>query len=249
MSNSQRKKAISSYEVAYSSSDFEEIQARYRKKILLTLLQEIQPKSLLEVGCGWDTIANHWQAFDQCTIIEPGEKFAENARTSSSAVSGVTVIEQFLEEANSELSGKKFDVILLSGLLHEVPDPLSMLKQIKGYCHSKTVVHINVPNATSMHRLLALEMGIISDVFEPSALQQHLRQPRIFDIEQLKYMGIEAGFQVNQTGSYFIKPFTHQQMTVFLNQGLLTTAMLDGFWGLSKHFPNAGSEIYVNLSL
>lgn len=249
MINSQRKEAISSYEVAYSSSDFEEIQARYRKKILLTLLQEIKPKSLLEVGCGWDTIANHWQAFDQLTIIEPGKKFAEHARTSLRDVSGVTVIEQFLEDAHSDLCKKKFDLILLSGLLHEVPDPLSMMKQIKGYCHSKTVVHMNVPNATSMHRLLALEMGIISDVYQPSALQQHLKQPRIFDIEQLKSIGIEAGFQVNKTGSYFIKPFTHQQMTDLLNQGLLTTTMLDGFWGLSKYFPNAGSEIYVNLSL
>ena len=249
MSNTQRKIAISEYEIAYSESGFEVIQARYRKKMLLSLLQKTIPKNLLEVGCGWDSIANHWQEFDHCTIIEPGKQFAEQARLALVGIPGITVIEQFLEDVSPILSKKKFDLILLSGLLHEVPDPLRVLEEVKVYCHAKTIVHVNVPNATSMHRLLAVEMEIMSDIYQPSALQQQLKQPRIFDINQLVSLSKEAGFQVVETGSYFVKPFTHKQMIDLMNQGILTTLMLDGFWGLSKYFPDAGSEIFANLSL
>jgi hypothetical protein len=92
-------------------------------------------------------------------------------------------------------------------------------------------------------------MGIIENVYQTSPLQQTLKQPRIFDLKQLSFLSKEAGFQVIQSGSYFVKPFTHQQMIVLMNQGILTEEMLDGFWGLSKYFPDSGSEIFANLSL
>jgi hypothetical protein len=45
-----------------------------------------------------------------------------------------------------------------------------------------------------------------------------------------------------------MKPFTHGQMMSLVNNGLVTEQMLDGLWALTKHFPDAGSEIYVNLN-
>lgn len=249
MTDAPRKQAISAYEVAYSASDFEVVQARYRKKMLVALLERQQPQRLLEVGCGWDAIAHHWHGFAHCSIVEPGAQFAQQARHTLQHLPTVTVIEAFLEEAHPVLAGQSFDVILLSGLLHEVPDPLSLLTQVKAYCHANTLIHVNVPNARSMHRLLALEMGLVSDVKQPSDLQRTLGQPRIFDAAQLKALAAQADLQVLEAGSYFIKPFTHQQMQSLIDQGLLTDSMLDGLWGLAKHFPEVGSEIFVNLSL
>lgn len=249
MTEVTRQQAIRAYEAAYSASDFEVVQARYRKKMLVALLERLKPKRLLEVGCGWDAIAHHWAGYAHCSIVEPGAQFAQQARSALQHDAKVTVIEAFLEEAHAALAGQSFDVILLSGLLHEVPDPLSILKQVKAYCHANTLIHVNVPNAQSMHRLLALEMGLISDVKQASDLQRSLGQPRIFDAQQLKDLAAAADLQVVEAGSYFIKPFTHQQMQHLIEQGLLTEAMLDGLWGLARHFPEAGSEIFVNLSL
>lgn len=248
MSDSHRKQAIAEYEQAYSASDFEVIQARYRKKLLLELLHSVQPKRVLEVGCGWETIAKHWSGFEQFTIVEPGAQFAAKARADVQAISGVTVVEQFLEEAVDQLQQQSYDLILLSSLLHEVPDPAAVLRSAKTLCHAATVVHVNVPNARSMHRLLAVEMGLIPDVYTASALQQSFKQPRIFDMAQLQALAAGVGFKVQASGSFLIKPFTHGQMMSLVNNGLLTGQMLDGLWGLTKHFPEAGSEIYVNLN-
>lgn len=247
MSDAQRKQAIADYEQAYSASDFEVIQARYRKRLLLELLDTLQPRRILEVGCGWETIACHWSGFEQLTIVEPGAQFAARARHDTAAMAGVTVVEQFMEEAVPVCRQHDYDLILLSSLLHEVPDPAAVLQAAKALCSAETLVHVNVPNALSMHRLLAVEMGLMADVYTPSALQQSFRQPRIFDLAQLTALASGVGFQVTAQGSFFVKPFTHGQMQQLVTQGMLTPQMLDGLWGLAKHFPEHGSEIYVNL--
>ena len=59
-------------------------------------------------------------------------------------------------------------MVICSSLLHEVKQPEKLLNAIKKVCNSKTVIHINVPNMFSIHRLLGVEMGMISDVFEAS---------------------------------------------------------------------------------
>jgi 2-polyprenyl-3-methyl-5-hydroxy-6-metoxy-1,4-benzoquinol methylase len=247
MSDTSRKQAIAAYEQAYSASDFEVIQARYRKKLLLALLDKMQPKRLLEVGCGWETIANHWPAYEQLTIVEPGANFAEKARVDTESRQGVTVVEHFLEDAVDQLKQQSYDLILVSSLLHEVPDPAAILQGVKDLCHAETLVHVNVPNARSMHRLLAVEMGLIADVYTPSALQKTFQQPRIFDLTQLQALAEGVGFKVAESGSFLMKPFTHGQMMSLVENGFMSEKMLDGLWHLTKYFPDAGSEIYVNL--
>jgi hypothetical protein len=59
----------------------------------------------------------------------------------------------------------------------------------------------------------------------------------------------QSGFQVVEQGSFFIKPFTHAQMASLQAAGLMTDLMLDGLYKLSKHFPDNGSEIFMNVKL
>jgi len=138
-------------------------------------------------------------------------------------------------------------LILLSSLLHEVPDVEALMLSAKALCSPRTLVHVNVPNAKSMHRLLALEMGLIDTLYAPSELQKTFKQPRIFDLQSLKTLADLTGFTVVSEGSFFMKPFTHAQMHTLAQTGFANQAMLDGLWALTKHFPENGSEIYINL--
>jgi len=247
MSNpATRQQEIEIYQDVYSTSNFEVIQARYRKRLLLELLEARQPKRILEVGCGWDTIANSWQEFEILRIVEPGSKFADKARKDMVQNSKVEVVQQFLEDAIDILRGD-YDLILLSSLLHEVPVAETLLSAARVLCSEHTLVHVNVPNARSMHRLLALEMGLIDSLYEPSELQKNFKQPRIFDLKSLKALAVSTGFDVVSEGSFFMKPFTHAQIHTLMQSGFATQAMLDGLWSLTKYFPENGSEIFINL--
>lgn len=237
---------IAAYERAYAESGFEAVQAKYRKRMLLELLERLRPKRVLEVGCGLDTLANHWRTAERFVIVEPGAGFAEQARRDVAGRAGVLVIEDTLEGAAATLP-RDFDLVLVSGLLHELTDPGAVLDAVRALCGPNTLVHANVPNARSLHRLLALEMGLIAELTERSDLQKSLQQPRTFDLGSLAALAEAHGFTVAEQGSYFIKPFTHGQMLKLQADGLVTDAMLDGFYGLARHLPDMGSEIFVNL--
>jgi len=237
------------YQENYASLPFEQSQARYRKRKIVESLEKHQPRAILEIGCGLDPIFNHYAAFDHCTIIEPGDDFVRLARDQARSDDAIAVVHGTLEENVETLLKTRYDFIILSSLLHEVGDSKRLLDAAARLCSPTTIVHINVPNARSFHRLLALEMGLIGDLFEKSATQRRMQQSHTFDVDSLAELASQSGFQVVEQGTFFIKPFTHAQMGSLQAAGLVTDLMLDGLYGLSSHFPDNGSEIFMNVRL
>ena len=146
-----------------------------------------------------------------------------------------------------ELEGLDLDMVILSCVLHEVPNPAAMLKAIRRHCTFKTVLHVNVPNAKSLHRLLAVAMGIIPSSNQQSDMQKIMQQREmIYNSHSLSAELSASGFNVVEEGSLFVKPFTHCQMQVLVDSGFMTRAMLDGLDKLVDLLPDLGSEIWVN---
>lgn len=244
---------ISAYQAAYAASDFEPTQARMRKRKLLELLSAWRPQHVLEIGCASDALFNHYTEFERFCVVEAGPDFAALARQHARQVPGradrVRIVQACMEDAVPALSAERFDCILLSGLLHEVTDVQALLQAVAAVCDAHTQVHVNVPNARSLHRLLAREMGLIQDLHTLSDQQRALQQHRTFDIDSLASLCESHGFAVFERGSYFVKPFTHRQMSALQADGLLDERMLQGLYGLEKHLPGLGSEIFVHLRL
>jgi 2-polyprenyl-3-methyl-5-hydroxy-6-metoxy-1,4-benzoquinol methylase len=240
---------IARYEEAYAGSDFEPVQARMRKRKLLEVLGVWQPRRLLEIGCGSDALFNHYPDFDRFCVVEPGASFAQQAQAHAAGDTQVQIVRAFMEDAVPALIGERFDAILLSGLLHEVPHCEPLLASVARLCDADTRIHVNVPNARSLHRLLAREMGLIDALQAISKRQQALQQQRTFDLDSLARLCESAGFEVFERGSYFVKPFTHEQMGQLQRSGLLDERMLTGLYGLERELPGLGSEIFVHLRL
>ena len=121
-----------------------------------------------------------------------------------------------------------------------------MLKDIRALCKTTTIVHINVPNAHSFHRILAKAMGVISEVDELSLRNIALQQNRVYDLTGLMRAVAQGGFEVLSSGSYFIKPFTHDQMQKMMREGIIDRSVLEGLYLLGEEVEGLlGSEIYV----
>ena len=108
-------------------------------------------------------------------------------------------------------------------------------------------LHVNVPNAYSLHRQIARSIGLIADEKELSTRNQDLQQPRIYDAESLRTEVAEAGLEVVGEGGYFLKPFTHGQMLAILSS--LPEGILEGLWILGYENPGLASEIFVNATI
>src|SRR4051812_11360306 len=203
----------------YASGGFETILVRVRRGQVLDFLRRHPGARVLEVGCGLEPLFLFWNAFEAMTIVEPSAEFIAAARERAAGDPRIELRHAYLEDVAEDLGDAKPDVIIVSSLLHEVPDPERLLASLRAVCSPGTIVHINVPNVRSFHRLLALEMGLIDDLFEQSEIEKRFHRHTRFDREKLHALLRGAGFDVLESGTYFVKPFTHAQMEALLSSG------------------------------
>ena len=231
------------YEKDYSTQGFEYFHIKYRKKMLYSILNRYQPKRILEIGCGLDPLYKYidWN-YEKYVVVEPIEGFYKKALSKDKRV--VCINDYFY--ASDYLKSLEFDFIICSCLLHEVEDPNIMIQDIKSICNESTIVHINVPNAKSIHRLVALEMGLIDDVHDFSERNITLQQHVVFDLQSLTEIAERNELDIIDSGSYFIKPFSSAQMYELIDNDIIDVKVLDGLFGLGKYLPLYGSEIYIN---
>lgn len=244
-------KSIVDYECEYLSNyGFEEEMVRYRAKLVVSRLVGHAPRHVLEVGCGVNLQAKEWQdaggTWDNWIVVEPSLAFCEKAREAK--LPNFTVVNGFLEDLVSQLGGLHApDMILCSSLLHEVPDSRRLLRTIRELMRPATLLHVNVPNATSMHRRLARAMGLISDLRDLSERNKALQQLRVFEADTLAEQFRGLGLIVEHTGGYFVKPFTHTQMASLTES--VSRDVLDGLYRLGVEMPELASEIFVEARL
>lgn len=244
---SESGRDLGDYTVQYRRLPFEPIQAAYRRRHVLDVVRRLAPQRLLEVGCGECPLFTDLPGL-AATVVEPAPAFArgaaELARTRDAAAPKVEVVQGRIEEVADTLG--LFDGIVVSCLLHEVDDPQALLGAVRRVCAPDAVLHLNVPNAHSLHRLLAVAMGLITHTDALSATQRTMQQRATYDAATFHQELARAGFEVIDAGTLFVKPFTHAQMQQLVDQGFMTPAMLDGLDRLTDVLPSLGSELWCN---
>lgn len=241
---------IKDYTDKYAEEPFEETMVEIRKKTVIRQCSKYKHDNILEIGCGTVPFFCDFKDYERMVISEPGESFVENARVlAKSEDQDIRVVHGFLEETVDEIKsfGVSFDFIILSSVLHELDEPQKMLEAIRELCNEDTVVHINVPNANSLHRLIAAEAGMINDVHDQSEQMLKMQRRRTYDIDLLTDEVRRADFRVEEKGSYFVKPFTHFQMQQCIDAGIIDNRVIEGLEKLVKYMPQYGAGIYVNV--
>ncbi len=239
---------IQDYEAKYQEEPCEKYQVKYRREKILELMLSCKHETVLEIGCGMEPLFEYVNDYKQMVIVEPGDTFILNAkRKARESESNVVCIQGFFEEKIDQIKATCgiYDFIVLSSLLHEVEGPEKLLKAIYQVCSDETIVHINVPNANSLHRLLAKEMGLIQDVHELSNLQKTMQRNSVFDLDSLCGIVSKCGFEVMQKGTYFPKLLSAGQMEKMLQQGIVKEDIFQGLNKMIKYVPEFGSEIFV----
>jgi SAM-dependent methyltransferase len=226
---------------------FERVLVDARRSQVLESLARHPHQNVLEVGCGMEPFFANVAAFDAWTIVEPSHAFVEHAREAAAPREGVRAIEGFLEDVAPTLASERFDFIVVSSLLHEVPDPARLLASLRSLSTERTVLHLNVPNVRSMHRLLALEMGLIADLFEKSEMEKKFQRTSRYDQATLRAACEAAGFEVVREATYYVKPFTHRQMEKIIDTQIVDRKLLDALGRMTKYVPDLGAEMYVEL--
>jgi SAM-dependent methyltransferase len=243
------KRDIDRYQRAYLADyGFEKKMVFYRRRMLLDRIRHVQPEYVLEVGCGEESLYNHCLAngltVKSWGIVEPARRFCEAA--AAHRLPKCQIVHGFIEDEVNELKNilpAIPDLVICSSVLHEVSSAHRFLAAVSNVMGINSLLHVNVPNARSFHRRLAVAMGIIQDETEMSDRNRILQQHRVYDLKALTCDLENADFCVVQTGGYFVKPFTHVQMESILP--VLGDAVMDGLFELGIRNPEWASEIFA----
>ena len=252
MNDGANERDIRAYEAAYASTyDFESVQVRFRREAVLASLLARTPRRVVEIGCGMEPLLPHYLAsgntIDSWVVVEPAPMFAQAARDAGKDCAGLVVIEGFYgDEVADRIVGEHgvADFVICSGLLHEVVDQMALLKSIRTAMGPGSILHVNVPNAASLHRRLAKAMGLIGHLEQMSDRSVLMQHHRVYTFATLRGDLESAGLRPVEDGGIFMKPFTHAQMSSVVD--VLGDDILPGLAVLGQEFPELASEIFVN---
>ncbi len=133
----------------------------------------------------------------------------------------------------------RYEQVVAAALLNELDDPAALLRAARGWLAPGGLIHVTMVNPRSLHRLLALEMGLIDALDAPSQRGAAYDAGRIADAAGLEALGAAAGLRCLHREAVFLKPFTNTQLSA------LPDELLSALDRLARRFPEHGALTYA----
>lgn len=227
----------------HEDNSFEHFAVKIRRNVVLQRISSYNSKRILEVGCGFDSIFNYLSCEEGC-IIEPSRKFIDRSRQRLKSKDKILIYNTSLEESGVELCN--YDFILLSGVLHEMED-VTLVFELLRKSSKNAVIHINVPNKNSLHRILGVRMELTQSCGTKSTFNERYQIQDIYCLEDLITLAQAKNFKILSTGFYGFKPFTHIQMRELAHNKYFGAAVVEALYSASDLFAEYSAEFYIEL--
>lgn len=191
--------------------------------------------SILELGPAEGLMTDKLIEHDESLFVVEGSRIYSEALKVK--YPKITVVNSLFEEAELNM---QFDNIVLGHVLEHVCNPEIVLSKVKSWLKPNGIILAAVPNARSIHRQAAVEMGLISSIFDMSYKDKHHGHLRIYSPETLKTEFIKLGLKITNFGGYWLKPISDKQI-----QESWSEEMLEAFMALGEVYPDIAAEIYI----
>ena len=186
------------------------------------LLQQI------ELGFG-DGIVTAALAKSGCelTVLEGAATLVDRARQAHPTVNCVhSLFEDFRAD-------RAYDVILASHVLEHVDDPQAILRLISSWLVETGKIIIVVPNRNSLHRQLAVLMGLQPELDTLSKRDLLVGHQRVYSLEGLEEDVRRAGLRPIKSVGFFLKVLPNAMMLDYSRELLWALNVISS--SLPKH--------------
>ncbi len=179
-----------------------------QEHMMTWLISKIAEKqSILELGYG-DGIINRALVARAAPVhvIEGSPRVVARARALDPSLS----IEQVMFE--NFVPQKRYDCILAMHVLEHVDDPVSLLKKMRSWLSSDGELLVVVPNKGSLHRKLAVVMGLQDQLDALSPRDHAVGHQRVYSHQTLNFDLDAAGYTVVESTGFFLKTLPNGMM-------------------------------------
>jgi 2-polyprenyl-3-methyl-5-hydroxy-6-metoxy-1,4-benzoquinol methylase len=216
--------------------------SRYTRATGARVAERVRPGDrVLELGCATGLMsASVAAAGGWVTGIDHAEAYLERARARE--LPGARFVRAALEEPGWEdAAGRGHAHVLACNLLHEMRDPAGLLARAREVLAPGGLVHVSLQNPLSIHRLVAVEMGLIADAAEVSENGRRYATRGVFGARELMDMAWRAGLATVAREGVMLKPLPNAMMES------LPEDVLDGFERAARHLPDHCAMTYLVL--
>jgi 2-polyprenyl-3-methyl-5-hydroxy-6-metoxy-1,4-benzoquinol methylase len=188
----------------------------------------------LEMGVGDGSMTRDLAGdFSELTVIDGSEELLDKIPSAPNLTKAHALFEDYAPE-------KKFDTILMMHVLEHVEHPVAVLKRARQWLAPEGIFILGVPNANSIHRRVAVKMGMMKHPGQLNERDIAVGHRRVYTPETFKADIEAAGLKISTTGGAFLKPLSNAQI-----QKSWTPPMIEGFFELGRDLPDLAAEIYA----
>lgn len=213
-------------------------QLDFDKRLIRFRYETIKPKLVgsrgLELGPAEGEMTQFLvNDFEQLTIVEGSADLLAQIPERAN----LTKVHALFEDYRPD---QTFDSIILEHILEHVEEPVSLLSIVKNWLAPEGKLFLGVPNGNSIHRLVAVKMGLLEDPCQLNLRDQALGHRRVYTPATFRSDIEKSGLEVIEIGGVYFKPISNGQI-----QEHWTEEMIRGFYELGKDFPEHAAEIYA----
>jgi SAM-dependent methyltransferase len=129
--------------------------------------------------------------------------------------------------------GPVYDAVLALHVMEHVDDPRALMARVRGWLRPGGTLVVVVPNRESLHRRLAVRMGIQAALDDLSPRDHLVGHLRVYDLEDLGADLAAAGFDVREEFGLTLKTLPNAMMLDW------PPALLDAITEISPELPPA----------
>ncbi len=166
-------------------------------------------RRVLEMGYGTGLVTGELLARGvPIEVLEGSPKLCAVARDRHGG-SGLTVHEALFEEF---VAPKPYDAVLAMHIAEHVDDPVGLFEIVARWLAPGGSIVVVVPNAESLHRRLAVRMGLQESLDDLSPRDHLVGHQRVYDLACLRADLSKAGFTSEEEFGYQLKTVPNSMM-------------------------------------
>jgi hypothetical protein len=229
------KKKILSSETFYNDS-FLHIDFELTKFNYFALKEYFKIGSAIEMGPALGQMTKFLvDDFNEIHLIEASKTLIDQIPIYSNTIKHNCYFEEFETDL-------RVDTNIMSHVLEHLEKPVEILSKFRKFMKDDGVFLISVPNAKSIHRLVAVEMGLLSSIYSLNERDIALGHYRVYDLDSLTADCTISGFEVVAKGGVFLKPLSNGQI-----EKEWTSEMVQAFNSVGRKLPEYCAEIFIVL--
>ncbi len=210
-------------------------------ELILNLSTGMQVKRVLEIGPGLNPTCHALNPNWEVTYFEPLDFFFQDLEKRLMPNSLIKIYQYSIEDTNKVDFQYKFDLIVMSSVLHELTDSERALSNVTKLLAAEGFLVIIVPNRDSLHRVEFSSSNATQVLSDTEIKMQQLRN---FSPNSLSSFLEKNGFVTTTMFTSFVKPFHHARMQEMIEEGILNFSSLNKLYEISSSFDPHCSEIF-----